>query len=255
MLALGFGALGRACGPSVTGGVLSAVVGTPPVMLQSTCAVHAGSSGGPLLSARDGCLLGEPLSPLHPQSVPIALMPLVTSPSSRHRGQQRTGQHCRDHLPTPQLLHPHLLAAHTPCPLSQKREPCCLRPTQCCQQGGTGSMAAAAAAPQQAVTPPPELECFHKSPHLSHGVPGGGWGQRDVVAPQSGDRALGRGLEGPGMGMERSTQHGRLFHNTAAASTARTGGQGHGGDRWGGRVLVGWFFFCFFPIFFPIFVY
>ncbi|XP_021255241.1 peroxisomal leader peptide-processing protease isoform X2 [Numida meleagris] len=35
-----------------------AVVGTPPVMLQSTCAVHAGSSGGPLLSARDGRLLG-----------------------------------------------------------------------------------------------------------------------------------------------------------------------------------------------------
>lgn len=58
VLALGFGALGRACGPSVTGGVLSAVVGTPPVMLQSTCAVHAGSSGGPLLSAHDGCLLG-----------------------------------------------------------------------------------------------------------------------------------------------------------------------------------------------------
>ncbi|NXJ05618.1 TYSD1 protease, partial [Odontophorus gujanensis] len=58
VLALGFGALGRACGPSVTGGVLSAVVGTPPVMLQSTCAVHAGSSGGPLLSTRDGCLLG-----------------------------------------------------------------------------------------------------------------------------------------------------------------------------------------------------
>ncbi|XP_072195935.1 peroxisomal leader peptide-processing protease [Excalfactoria chinensis] len=58
VLALGFGALGRAFGPSVTGGVLSAVVGTPPVMLQSTCAVHAGSSGGPLLSARDGCLLG-----------------------------------------------------------------------------------------------------------------------------------------------------------------------------------------------------
>lgn len=71
MLALGFGALGRACGPSVTGGVLSAVVGTPPVMLQSTCAVHAGSSGGPLLSAHDGCLLGEPPSPLHPQRSPL----------------------------------------------------------------------------------------------------------------------------------------------------------------------------------------
>lgn len=61
VLALGFGALGRACGPSVTGGVLSAVVGAPPVMLQSTCAVHPGSSGGPLLAASDGRLLGEPL--------------------------------------------------------------------------------------------------------------------------------------------------------------------------------------------------
>nr|XP_047925633.1 peroxisomal leader peptide-processing protease [Anser cygnoides] len=58
VLALGFGALGRACGPSVTGGVLSAVVGAPPVMLQSTCAVHAGSSGGPLLASSDGRLLG-----------------------------------------------------------------------------------------------------------------------------------------------------------------------------------------------------
>uniref|UniRef100_A0A8C3CEA9 Peroxisomal leader peptide-processing protease n=1 Tax=Cairina moschata TaxID=8855 RepID=A0A8C3CEA9_CAIMO len=58
VLALGFGALGRACGPSVTGGVLSAVVGAPPVMLQSTCAVHPGSSGGPLLAASDGRLLG-----------------------------------------------------------------------------------------------------------------------------------------------------------------------------------------------------
>lgn len=58
VLALGFGALGRACGPSVTGGVLSAVVGAPPVMLQSTCAVHPGSSGGPLLAASDRRLLG-----------------------------------------------------------------------------------------------------------------------------------------------------------------------------------------------------
>ncbi|NWU62559.1 TYSD1 protease, partial [Pterocles burchelli] len=57
---VGFGALGRACGPSVTAGVLSAVVVVAgrPVMLQTTCAVHRGSSGGPLLSARTGRLLG-----------------------------------------------------------------------------------------------------------------------------------------------------------------------------------------------------
>ncbi|KAM6329949.1 peroxisomal leader peptide-processing protease [Podargus strigoides] len=57
---VGFGALGRACGPSVTAGVLSAVVAVAghPVMLQTTCAVHGGSSGGPLVSSRSGHLLG-----------------------------------------------------------------------------------------------------------------------------------------------------------------------------------------------------
>ncbi|NXG11416.1 TYSD1 protease, partial [Sakesphorus luctuosus] len=57
---VGFGALGRACGPSVTAGILSAVVAAEghPVMLQTTCAVHGGSSGGPLISSRTGCLLG-----------------------------------------------------------------------------------------------------------------------------------------------------------------------------------------------------
>lgn len=63
---VGFGALGRACGPSVTAGILSAVLAVAgrPVMLQTTCAVHGGSSGGPLVSSRSGCLMGEPgLSP------------------------------------------------------------------------------------------------------------------------------------------------------------------------------------------------
>ncbi|NXP10068.1 TYSD1 protease, partial [Thinocorus orbignyianus] len=57
---VGFGALGRACGPSVMAGVLSAVVAVAgrPVMLQTTCAVHGGSSGGPLISSRSGRLLG-----------------------------------------------------------------------------------------------------------------------------------------------------------------------------------------------------
>ncbi|XP_064518158.1 peroxisomal leader peptide-processing protease isoform X1 [Pseudopipra pipra] len=57
---VGFGALGRACGPSVTAGILSAVVAVEghPVMLQTTCAVHGGSSGGPLISSRSGCLMG-----------------------------------------------------------------------------------------------------------------------------------------------------------------------------------------------------
>ncbi|XP_061857670.1 peroxisomal leader peptide-processing protease [Colius striatus] len=57
---VGFGALGPVCGPSVTAGVLSAVVAVAgrPVMLQTTCAVHGGSSGGPLVASRSGRLLG-----------------------------------------------------------------------------------------------------------------------------------------------------------------------------------------------------
>ncbi|XP_044518858.1 peroxisomal leader peptide-processing protease isoform X2 [Gracilinanus agilis] len=56
---VGFGAFGQACGPSVTSGILSAVVevNEAPVMLQTTCAVHGGSSGGPLFTS-SGELLG-----------------------------------------------------------------------------------------------------------------------------------------------------------------------------------------------------
>ncbi|XP_040292561.1 peroxisomal leader peptide-processing protease [Bufo bufo] len=57
---VGFGAFGERCGPSVTSGMLSAVisVGNVPVMLQTSCAVHGGSSGGPLFAAESGQLLG-----------------------------------------------------------------------------------------------------------------------------------------------------------------------------------------------------
>uniref|UniRef100_A0A8D0MJV2 Peroxisomal leader peptide-processing protease n=1 Tax=Sus scrofa TaxID=9823 RepID=A0A8D0MJV2_PIG len=57
---VGFGVFGQACGPSVTSGILSAVVQVDdtPVMLQTTCAVHGGSSGGPLFSTCSGNLLG-----------------------------------------------------------------------------------------------------------------------------------------------------------------------------------------------------
>ncbi|KAG9485132.1 hypothetical protein GDO78_008305 [Eleutherodactylus coqui] len=57
---VGFGALGEKCGPSVTSGVLSAVISVDsvPVMLQTSCAVHGGSSGGPLFAAQSGQLLG-----------------------------------------------------------------------------------------------------------------------------------------------------------------------------------------------------
>ncbi|KAG8435140.1 hypothetical protein GDO86_013189 [Hymenochirus boettgeri] len=60
VLVWGYGAFGENCGPSVTCGVLSSVisVGDVPVMLQTTCAVHGGSSGGPIFTAQTGELLG-----------------------------------------------------------------------------------------------------------------------------------------------------------------------------------------------------
>ncbi|OXB74695.1 UNVERIFIED_CONTAM: hypothetical protein H355_001527 [Colinus virginianus] len=69
VLALGFGVLGRACPPSVTGGVLSAVVGTPPVMLLSTCIMASN--------------MQDTMGTTHPQfnfCVPISLLniPLVS---------------------------------------------------------------------------------------------------------------------------------------------------------------------------------
>ncbi|KAM6956277.1 peroxisomal leader peptide-processing protease [Aplochiton taeniatus] len=60
VVVVGFGALGQACGPSLTSGILSKAVswGSQPVMLQTTCAVQAGSSGGAVVSAHSGELLG-----------------------------------------------------------------------------------------------------------------------------------------------------------------------------------------------------
>lgn len=58
---VGFGVFGQSCGPSVTSGILSAVitVDDKPVMLQTTCAIHGGSSGGALFSTNSGKLLGK----------------------------------------------------------------------------------------------------------------------------------------------------------------------------------------------------
>ncbi|XP_058044770.1 peroxisomal leader peptide-processing protease isoform X2 [Ahaetulla prasina] len=55
-----FGVFGQACGPSVTSGILSAVITVEdkPVMLQATSAVHGGSSGGALFGTHSGKLLG-----------------------------------------------------------------------------------------------------------------------------------------------------------------------------------------------------
>ncbi|KAG2462481.1 TYSD1 protease, partial [Polypterus senegalus] len=57
---LGFGLFGQNCGPSVTAGTLSRVMqcDSKPIMLQTTCAVHAGTSGGALYRTSTGELLG-----------------------------------------------------------------------------------------------------------------------------------------------------------------------------------------------------
>ncbi|XP_064174390.1 peroxisomal leader peptide-processing protease [Anguilla rostrata] len=57
---IGYGAFGQSCGPTVTSGILSRAVAfhSQPVMLQTTCAVQAGSSGGAVIRAQTGELLG-----------------------------------------------------------------------------------------------------------------------------------------------------------------------------------------------------
>ncbi|XP_048865201.1 peroxisomal leader peptide-processing protease [Brienomyrus brachyistius] len=57
---IGYGAFGHSCGHSVTSGILSKVVTcqSEAVMLQTTCAVQAGASGGALVQADTGELLG-----------------------------------------------------------------------------------------------------------------------------------------------------------------------------------------------------
>nr|XP_057915260.1 peroxisomal leader peptide-processing protease [Doryrhamphus excisus] len=60
LLVVGYGGLGRRCGPSWTCGILSKVISLhhQPVMLQTTCAVQAGASGGAVVRASSGELLG-----------------------------------------------------------------------------------------------------------------------------------------------------------------------------------------------------
>ncbi|TNN80909.1 Peroxisomal leader peptide-processing protease [Liparis tanakae] len=60
VVVVGYGGLGRRCGPSLTCGVLSKTISLndQPVMLQTTCAVQAGTSGGAVVRPRTGELLG-----------------------------------------------------------------------------------------------------------------------------------------------------------------------------------------------------
>uniref|UniRef100_A0A1A7XIN8 Peroxisomal leader peptide-processing protease n=1 Tax=Iconisemion striatum TaxID=60296 RepID=A0A1A7XIN8_9TELE len=60
VVVVGYGGLGQACGPSLTCGVLSKVISLnhQPVMLQTTCAVQAGASGGAVVQKHSGELMG-----------------------------------------------------------------------------------------------------------------------------------------------------------------------------------------------------
>ncbi|XP_044070975.1 peroxisomal leader peptide-processing protease [Siniperca chuatsi] len=60
VVVVGYGGLGRSCGPSLTCGVLSKAISLndQPVMLQTTCTVQAGASGGAVVRKHSGELLG-----------------------------------------------------------------------------------------------------------------------------------------------------------------------------------------------------
>ncbi|KAG7216297.1 hypothetical protein INR49_021701, partial [Caranx melampygus] len=60
VVVVGYGGLGRSCGPSLTCGVLSKAIrlNYQPIMLQTTCAVQAGASGGAVVRPNTGELLG-----------------------------------------------------------------------------------------------------------------------------------------------------------------------------------------------------
>nr|XP_046213763.1 peroxisomal leader peptide-processing protease [Oncorhynchus gorbuscha] len=60
VVVVGYGAFGQRCGPSLTSGILSRSIGChgQAVMLQTTAAVQAGASGGAVVRAGSGELLG-----------------------------------------------------------------------------------------------------------------------------------------------------------------------------------------------------
>lgn len=61
VVVVGYGGLGQACGPSLTTGILSKAISLnyQPVMIQTTCAVQAGASGGAVVRPHTGELLGK----------------------------------------------------------------------------------------------------------------------------------------------------------------------------------------------------
>lgn len=67
VVVVGYGGMGRHCGPSLTTGVISKAIRLKDqlVMLQTTCAVQAGASGGAVVQRNSGELLGRKLCLLY----------------------------------------------------------------------------------------------------------------------------------------------------------------------------------------------
>lgn len=60
---VGYGGMGPHCGPSLTSGIISKAIRSKDqlVMLQTTCAVQSGASGGAVVHGNSGELLGRKL--------------------------------------------------------------------------------------------------------------------------------------------------------------------------------------------------
>lgn len=125
---VGYGGMGRQCGPSLTSGVISKAIRLKDrvVMLQTTCAVQAGASGGAVVQRNSGELIGRkpcllysilsvggtwtPLKSLKVQTHWFASSAMVFFWRNiliicRHCIQQCKGPGCQSDLSPPQLYH------------------------------------------------------------------------------------------------------------------------------------------------------
>lgn len=66
-MVVGYGGMGPYCGPSLTSGIISKAIRSKDqlVMLQTTCAVQSGASGGAVVQRDSGELLGRKLCALN----------------------------------------------------------------------------------------------------------------------------------------------------------------------------------------------
>lgn len=128
VVVVGYGGMGRQCGPSLTSGVISKAIRLKDhlVMLQTTCAVQAGASGGAVVQRNSGELLGRTPCLLYPvlsvggrrtpqKSLKVQTHWFASSAKvcfwrnvlilCRHCIQQHKGPGCESDLSPPQLCH------------------------------------------------------------------------------------------------------------------------------------------------------